>query len=103
MENLDREKHSREKQSLREEIEGRKGDELLLLLKIEQLHKQLEEGKEKKQKLEEQVEVILKQAANLPSTVQIPIQVADLQEHYGHKQGDTEIQQVESHQCIHNV
>lgn len=31
-----------------------------------------------------------------------PIQVADLQENFGHKPGDTEIQQLESYQCRYN-
>lgn len=42
---------------------------------------------------------MLKQAANSPSIVQVPIHVADLQKCYGHKSGDTEIQQVESCGC----
>lgn len=31
-----------------------------------------------------------------------PTQVADLQENFGHEQGDIEIQQLESYQCRHN-
>lgn len=31
-----------------------------------------------------------------------PIQVADLQDDFGHKAGDIEIQQLESYQCIHD-
>lgn len=36
-------------------------------------------------------EVMLRKAANSSSIVQIPIHVADLQKHYGHKSGDVEI------------
>lgn len=31
-----------------------------------------------------------------------PVQVADLQDDFGHKPGDIEIQKLESYQCIHN-
>lgn len=59
------------KQDLREEIEGRKTTELLLSLETEQLHKQLQKEKEMKQKLKENVEIMLKRAANPASIVQI--------------------------------
>lgn len=45
-----RKNHNRERQDLREEVEGRKAAELLLSLQIEQPQKQLQEKKEKKTK-----------------------------------------------------
>lgn len=47
--NLDN--HSRKKQGLREETEGRKAAELLLSLKFEQLQKQLKEQRKKETKI----------------------------------------------------
>lgn len=45
-----RKNHNRERQNLREEIEGRKAAELLLSLQIEQPQKQLQEKKKEKKK-----------------------------------------------------
>lgn len=78
----------------------KKTTELLLLLNIEQLEKQLQKKRREKKK-KQKVEVMFRQAANSPSIVQIPIHVADLQKCYGHKSGDIEIQQVES--CRYNA
>lgn len=44
---------------MREEIEGRKTIELLLSLETKQLQKQLQKEKETKQKLEENIEMML--------------------------------------------
>lgn len=101
MGNLDN--HSRKKQDPTEEIEGRKAAELLVTLKFEQLQKPLKEQRNKKpQKLEEKVEVMLKQVPHSPGVVQIPVQMIVLSGHYVHKPSDIEIQLVEIYQRIHN-
>lgn len=99
----DLDNHSRKKQDLTKEIEGRKACELLLSLKFEQLQKLLKEQRKKKpQKWEEKVEVVLKQVPNSPGIVQIPVQVIVLSGNYVHQPSDTEIQQVKIYQRIHN-
>ncbi|KAK4819568.1 LOW QUALITY PROTEIN: hypothetical protein QYF61_007079 [Mycteria americana] len=62
----ERENRNKKEQDLEKEIEGRKATELLLSLKIEQLQKQLQEEKEKRQKLGEKVEMMLIQALRPP-------------------------------------
>lgn len=60
-----------------------------------------ETEKKRRKKMKENTEVMLRQAANSLSTVQVPIHMADLQTRYGHKSGDIEVQQAES--CRHNA
>ncbi|KAK4806261.1 hypothetical protein QYF61_013405 [Mycteria americana] len=67
----ERDNRNKKEQDLEKEIEGRKATELLLSLKIEQLQKQLQEEKEKRQKLGEKVEMMLIQAPRPPDIVQI--------------------------------
>ncbi|KAK4819549.1 hypothetical protein QYF61_007060 [Mycteria americana] len=67
----ERDNRNKKEQDLEKEIEGRKATELLLSLKIEQLQKQLQEEKEKRQKLGEKVEMMLIQAPHPPGIVQI--------------------------------